>query len=122
MAVSLATVSSGAASGTTAQTVGGAAQTLAEIATAGTFTFHIDLNLLSFNDIIEVRILQKILSAGTLRVAYYQLFSGIQPTDNQIQISVPISNDLVEAAASLRFTIQQTSGVARAFPYKVVSY
>lgn len=121
MAVSLATVSSGAASGTTAQTSGGSAQTLAEIGIAGTFTFHIDLNLMASNDTIEIRIWQKILSSGTLRVAYYQFFGGVQPTDNQIQISVPIANDLVEAA-SLRFTIQQPTGTARAFPYKVIAY
>lgn len=121
MAVTLAAVGAGAASGNTAQTVGGAAQTLADIAIAGTFTLHLDLNLLTSNDTIEVRILQKILSGGTLRVAYYQYFAGIQPTDNQIQISVPIANDLVEAA-SLRFTIQQPTGTARALPYKVISY
>lgn len=108
-------------SGTSSQTVGGAAQVLLNIAVAGTYTLHIDLNLLNFNDIIEIRIYQKILSGGTLRVAYYQMFTGAQPTDNQLQISVPISNDLVEAD-SLRFTLQQTSGVARALPWKVITY
>jgi len=107
--------------GTSSQTVAGAAQVLLNIATAGTYTLHLDLNLLNFNDIIEVRILQKIASGGTLRVAYYQMFTGTQPTDNQIQISVPISNDLVEAD-SLRFTLQQPSGVARALPWKVITY
>ena len=121
MPVALATVSVGAASGTSAQTSGGSASVLAEIATAGTFTLHIDLSLRSSNDTIEIRILQKILSAGALRIAYYQFFSGVQPTDNQLQISVPIANDLVEAA-SLRFTIQQPTGTARALPYKVISY
>lgn len=118
MAVTLAP---GSSSGTTSQAVGSTPQTLLNIATAGTFTLHIDLALMTGGDIVELRIWQKILSAGTLRVAYYQIFVGAQPTDNILQISVPIANDLVEAD-SVRFTILQTAGTARAFPWKVISY
>lgn len=111
-----------AASGNSTQTSGGAAQNLYDVTTAGTFTLHIDLSALTATDTIELRIYQKILTAGTLRVAYYQLFSGTQPTDNQLQISVPIANDLVEASACLRFSLIQTTGTTRSLPWKVISY
>ena len=94
---------------------------LLDIATAGTFTLHVDLTNLAATDTVELRIYQKVLTGGTLRVAYYQSFTGVMPTDDRMQISVPISNDLVEAS-SFRFTLKQTAGTGRAFAWKVLSY
>jgi hypothetical protein len=72
-------------------------------------------------DVVELRIYQIVLTAGTRRVAYFATFNGAQPADNMIQISVPISNELTDTA-SLRFTLKQTAGTARSFPWKVISY
>lgn len=109
-----------AGSGTQTATIA-TEHTLLDIATAGTFTFHVDLTNLAATDTVELRIYQKILTAGTLRVAYYQSFTSVMPTDDRLQISVPISNDLT-SAASVRFTLKQTAGTGRTFDWKVLSY
>lgn len=70
-------------------------------------------------DILELRIYKKVLTGGTLRVAYKVSYSDAQPADDVYKISVPFSNDLVEAA-SARCTLKQTAGTGRAFPWKVI--
>jgi hypothetical protein len=92
-----------------------------DVAIAGTFTLHVDLINMAAGDVVELRIYQMVLTAGTRRVAYVQVFSGAQATDNIVQISVPISNELTDAGA-LRFTLKQTAGTARTFVWKVLSY
>lgn len=95
--------------------------TLLDIAIAGTFTLHVDLNNMQTSDTVELRIYQIVLTGGTRRVVYTQTFAGAQPVDNIVQISVPISNELTDAG-SLRFTLKQTVGIGRVFPWKVLSY
>lgn len=92
-----------------------------DVASAGTFTLHVDLFNMAAGDVVELRIYQMVLTAGTRRVAYQQSFAGAQLTDNMVQISVPISNELTDTA-SLRFTLKQTAGTARTFAWKVLSY
>ena len=92
-----------------------------DVATAGTFTLHVDLINMAAGDVVELRIYQMVLTAGTRRGAYQQSFAGAQLTDNMVQISVPISNELTDTA-SLRFTLKQTAGTARTFAWKVLSY
>lgn len=88
---------------------------------AGVFTFHIDTVNMAAGDILEVRIYQIILTGGTTRVAYIACYYGAQPADDLIKISVPIGNDLTDSN-SLRFSIKQTFGTSRAFPWKVLQY
>ena len=92
-----------------------------DVAAAGTYTLHVDLINMAPGDVVELRISQIVLTGGTRRVAYFATFNGAQPADNMIQISVPISNELTDTA-SLRFTLKQTAGTARSFPWKVISY
>jgi len=94
---------------------------LVDINVAGTFTLHIDTINLAAGDCLEVRIYQIILTGGTRRVCYYQRYDGAQSADDMIKISVPISNELTDTA-SLRFTLKQTFGTARAIPWKVLKY
>lgn len=108
------------ATGTTAQSVG-TELTLDDIAIAGTFTAHVDLNLMASGDTVELRWYAIILTGGTRRVCYFETRSGAQIADDMIAISVPISNELTDAGA-LRFTIKQTAGTTRAFPWKVLRY
>jgi hypothetical protein len=49
------------------------------------------------------------------------MWAGPQPADDMIAISVPISNELTDAGAP-RFELNQRSGTARAFPWKVLKY
>ena len=108
------------ATGSQATTVG-TEHTLADVAIAGTFTLHVDTNVLAAGDGVELRIYQMILTGGTRRVAYFQSFYDAQPADDQIKISVPISNELTDAGA-LRFTLKQIAGTTRTFPWKVLKY
>lgn len=113
-------VTAAGSGGTSALTVGAEA-TLLSVTTAGTFTFHVDLNAMAAGDTIECRIYQKILAAGSARVAYYAIFANACPLDNIIQISVPISSELT-GTTGLQFTIKQTTGTGRIIPWKVLSY
>jgi hypothetical protein len=88
---------------------------------AGTFTLHVDTQPMAAGDVLELRVYQMVLTAGTQRVAYYARYEGAQPADDQIKISVPISNELTDTN-SLRFSLEQTLGSARSFPWKVLKY
>jgi len=103
-------------------TGGGVEDTLLDVAVAGTFTLHVDTVNMVAGDVVELRIYQMVLTAGTRRVAYYQRYDGVQPTDDLIKISVPISNELTDSG-SLRFTLEQSgAGTDKAFPWKVLKY
>lgn len=90
-------------------------------AVAGTFTFHVDTNALAAGDILELRVYSIVLTGGTSRVTYVARWAGVQPADDLIKISVPISNELTDAN-SLRFSLKQIAGTGRAFPWKVLRY
>lgn len=108
------------ATGTTTPVVG-TENFLSSPNVAGVYTFHIDTVNMVAGDVLQVRIYQIIITGGTTRVAYISSYYGAQPVDDVIKISVPIGNDLTDTN-SLRFSITQTFGTARAFPWKVLSY
>jgi hypothetical protein len=110
-----------AGSGTKTVAAVGTAETLLDVATAGTYTLHVDKVNMASGDVLELRVYQIVLTGGTRRVAYYGMWAGPQPADDMIAISVPISNELTDAGA-LRFELNQRSGTARAFPWKVLKY
>lgn len=87
----------------------------------GTFTLHVDTNAMVAGDVLELRIYQMVLTGGTPRVAYKKIYRGVQSADDLIKISVPISNELTDTN-SLRFSLKQTKGTGRAFPWKVLKY
>lgn len=110
-------------SGTQAATIG-TEHTLYDVAVAGTFTFHVDKRAMAGGDTLELRIYQMILpaaSGGTRGVAYKESFFGAPDPDDQIAISVAISNELTDPG-SLRFTLKQVAGTGRSFPWKVLMY
>jgi len=109
------------ASGTQTASVIGTEYFLANVNQAGTYTLHIDCINMVAGDILELHIYQMILTSGTARVAYVGKFEGAQPTNDMIKISVPISNELTDANA-LRFSLTQTTGTGRAYPFKVLKY
>lgn len=89
--------------------------------TAGTYTLHVDCNAMAAGDVLELRIYQMVLTSGTRRVAYIQRYFDAQSADDQIKLSVPISNELTDSGA-LRFTLKQTAGTGRAYPWKCLAY
>lgn len=109
------------ATGTKTVSVIGTEESLTTATVAGTFTLHVDTVNMAAGDILELRIKQMVLTGGTARVAYYAQWSGVQPTDDLIKISVPISNELTDSGA-LDFRLNQLKGTARAFPWKVLKY
>lgn len=88
---------------------------------AGAFTLHVDTNAMVAGDVLELRVYQMVLTGGTARVAYFATYQGAQPADDLIKISVPISNELTDTN-SLRFSLKQTEGTSRSFPWKVLKY
>lgn len=90
-------------------------------AVAGVYELLIDTVNMAAGDVVELRIKQRVLTGGTVRVVQYQSYAGAQPTDDLIKVSLPVSNDLVEAGA-VDFTLKQTAGTGRAFPWKVVRH
>jgi hypothetical protein len=88
---------------------------------AGTFTLHVDTVNMVAGDVLELRCYQMVLTVGTSRVAYVVRYEGAQATDDLIKISVPISNELTDTNA-LRFSLNQTKGTSRNFPWKVLKY
>ena len=94
---------------------------LANVNEVGVYTFHVDLVNMAAGDYVELRIYQMVLTGGTSRVAYFMPYYGVQPTDGLIAISVPISNELTDTNA-LRFSLKQTLGTGRNFPWKVLKH
>lgn len=108
------------ASGTKKSEIG-VEQTLSAPSEPGTYQLEIDCSVLAALDVLELRIYNRVLSAGTLRVFYYMNYQGAQPADDMGKVSVPVSNDLSESEA-LKFTLKQTAGSPREFPWKVLRF
>lgn len=108
------------ASGTQTATIG-TEHFLSSPNVAGTYTLHVDTVNMAAGDALELRVYQMILTAGTQRVAYYTKYIDAQPTDDLIKISVPISNELTDTNA-IRFSLKQTVGTGRSYPWKVLTY
>ena len=85
----------------------------------GFYTLHVDTVNMAANDVLELRVYQMVLSGGTARVVYFMSYAGAQGTHELIKVSTPIENDLEEANA-LRFSLTQTFGTGRNFPWKVL--
>ena len=106
------------ASGTQSATVT-TEHSLGTAAVAGVFQLIVDVSGLLDNDVLVLRIKQKVLTGGTARVMWSETYYGAQSAEAYIVPSIPVLNDLVEAGA-LDFTLQQTFGTSRDFPWKVV--
>lgn len=94
---------------------------LADVDEAGVFTLHVDKNNLAAQDVLEVRVYQMVLTGGTPRPVKVYTFYGLQDADDKIAVSDPVSNELTDAQ-SLRFSLKQTFGTGRDFPWKVLKH
>jgi len=99
----------------------GVEHTLLDVAAVGLYDLHVDTNALAAGDVVELRVKQIVLAGGTTRVVFYGRYDGAQSSDDKIKVSDIVGNDLTDAT-SLRFTLQQTFGTGRAFPWKVLSF
>jgi hypothetical protein len=92
---------------------------VADVDEAGVFSFHVDTGNMVAGDIVELRTYQMILTSTTAILVNIMTYMGVQ--DIPIKISEPISNDLAESQA-LRFSLKQTFGTGRNFPWKVLKH
>jgi hypothetical protein len=88
---------------------------------AATFQFIVDTINMAASDTVELRAYQMVLTGGTARVIYKTIFAGAQSTDDLIKACIPVSNELTDTGAT-QFSIKQTSGTARAFPWKALKF
>lgn len=88
---------------------------------AGVFSYHVDTINMAAGDVLELRCYQMILTSGTTRVLEVMRVSDAQPTDSLIIAFDPIGNDLSDSGA-IKYTLKQTAGTGRAFPYKILQY
>jgi Ca2+-binding RTX toxin-like protein len=95
--------------------------TLLSINVAGSYTLHVDKNVMTAGDVLELRIYQIVLTGGTTRVTKVYEFSGVQLADDLVFSSRVFGNELTDTD-SLKFTLKQTFGTGRVFPWKVLKY
>lgn len=93
--------------------------TLQDVAVAGAYALSVDLSNMVAGDVLELRIKKILKAGGTLRLAYFDRFCDLQPTDNNMALSYYVSNALTDSA-SLRFTLKQTFGTSRVFGWEVL--
>jgi hypothetical protein len=105
------------ASGTQTATVT-TEHSLASVNVSGTFRLWVDLVNLATGDVVELRVKGKVLAGGTKRGIEVIAFAGAQPADALIAVSDAYETDLSESDG-LEFTLKQTFGTGRNFPWKV---
>jgi len=107
------------ASGTQTATIG-SEHFLANVNAEGKFTGIIDVSNMVDGDILELRAYQMVLTGGTPRLIDYLVLYGVQPTEQLIvEWGKELKNELTDAQA-LRYSLKQTAGTGRQFPWKVV--
>src|SRR3989442_36737 len=87
---------------------------LAAPTTANVRILVVDTNAMANGDVLELRIKQKVLSGGTERVAFYAAFANVQ--FEPILISLPVAQ-----FRGGTFTLTQTAGTGRAFPWQILT-
>lgn len=102
-------------SGTQAATIT-TEHTLVSLTSNKTFVLVVDLVNMASGDTLALRIKTKVLTGGTLQVSYYQKYVDAQATDDIVAISIPIPSDI-----QADFTLEQTAGTGRNYPWKVLS-
>lgn len=100
-----------AASGTQTATVN-TEHTLSTQTTAATMVLKVDTANMVNGDTLELRIKGTVLSGGTDRVVYYGIFQNVQAEPLKISVPYPITQNAV-------FTLKQTAGTSRDFPWAV---
>jgi hypothetical protein len=87
---------------------------LAAPTTNKTRVLRIDLGNMVAGDIVEIRVKSAVLAAGTVREQ--QNWTYAHQVSQPVFESIPVSSDV-----GATFTLKQTAGVARQFPWKVLT-
>lgn len=86
--------------------------TLATITTSGSFVLGVDLNNMALGDTLVLRMKLKIRSAGTTRILAEVVYQHNQTSPAEVSWPVASTNEIV-------FTLEQTAGTGRAFPWEI---
>lgn len=89
--------------------------TLAAPTSQGKRILLVDTVNMASGDAVELRIKVAVLSAGTQRVVFKTTYVNAQDTDDLIKISEEIPSD-----SGATFTLKQTTGTGRDFPWKII--
>lgn len=79
-----------------------------------TYVLVVDTAAMVALDVLELRVYTIALTAGTERLAYFQVYRDTQ--NEPMKYSVPVPADI-----SCKATLKQTAGTGRAFPWKLLS-
>jgi hypothetical protein len=88
--------------------------TLGTITDGGSFVIGIDSNAMVLGDELVLRVKVKVRSVGTTRLAYEATYAHVQGEPVIVSIPVASTNEIV-------FTLEQTAGTGRAFPWEIWS-
>ena len=86
--------------------------TLATITTDGSFVIGIDAANMTLGDELIIRVKLKVRSVGTTRLAYEATYAHVQNEPVILSIPVASTNEIV-------FTLEQTTGTGRVFPWEI---
>lgn len=87
--------------------------TLATITAAGTYVLYVDLNALVNGDTVILKAKTKVRSVGTTRLLHEVVYANVQSEKIAMSLAIPSINEIV-------FTLEQTDGTGRAFPWEIV--
>ena len=108
-------------SGTQSATVA-TEHSLDTINVAGTFQLSVDIGPLADGDVLELRAYRKLLASGTDRCIALGIFYGAQMTDFRNADSLFVANVQTSDADAIEFTLKQTFGTGRSFPWTVFKW
>lgn len=94
---------------------------LSTVTVAGTFQLVVDISAMVAGDVLELRWKGKLLTGGTQRGGAPGIFYGAPPADDQFARSEYVVNVNTDTA-SIEFTLKQTFGTGRAFPWQVFKF
>lgn len=98
-------------------TADGSEQTLgAERVDGKTYVLQVDLSNMTSADVIEIRVKGKVTSGGATRMFHKAVTTGVQA-----QAYPGLQTPPIVAPHSVTFTLKQTAGTNRAFPYDVIA-
>lgn len=86
--------------------------TLATVTDAGTYQLVVDTNAMVLDDVLELRIYGKARTGDTEREIFAATFADVQA--QKLKTSIP-----VVSPHHAKFTLKQTNGTGRAFPWAV---
>jgi hypothetical protein len=102
------------------KTADGNEQTLeaSNLTAAGSYVLCVDLVNMVLGDAVELRVKTKARSTGTLQTVYFATYANAQTQLNVYSVPVPIDGT---ESAQISFTLKQTAGTNRAYPWNVMT-